>query len=154
MAQVPIDLTASIPCSAVQALPPQGGMLLATAPPQGDRAALEAMFVRVAEPPVDVVNRNAVVASAERARIGECSSIDITSDNEATTAAFTGLMWDIEQPVEGAAGQTEIVQVPAEGRMAGDFRPQVVGVFSDLEGAVPAGLSFDMTVDTRFSSSP
>ncbi|WP_432420640.1 arabinosyltransferase domain-containing protein [Nocardia farcinica] len=154
MAQVPIDLTASIPCSAVQALPPQGGMLLATAPPQGDRAALEAMFVRVSESSVDVVNRNAVVASAERARIGECSSIDITSDNEATTAAFTGLMWDIEQPVEGAAGQTEIVQVPAEGRMAGDFRPQVVGVFSDLEGAVPAGLSFDMTVDTRFSSSP
>ena len=30
MSQVPIDLTASIPCSAVDALPPEGGMLLAT----------------------------------------------------------------------------------------------------------------------------
>ncbi len=154
MAQVPIDLTASIPCAAVDALPPQGGMLLATAPPQGDRAALEAMFVRVSESSVDVVNRNAVVASAERARIGECSSIDIASDNESTTAAFTGMFRDVERAVEGEPGRTEIVQVPVEGRMAGDFRPQVVGVFSDLEGAVPAGLSFDMTVDTRFSSSP
>jgi arabinosyltransferase B len=90
MSQVPIDLTASIPCSAVDALPPQGGMLLATAPPQGDRASLEAMFVRVSDTSVDVVNRNAVVASAERARMGESSSIDIASDNQRTRAAFTG----------------------------------------------------------------
>ena len=154
MSQVPIDLTASVPCATVAALPPQGGMLLATAPPQGDRASMEAMFVRVSDTSVDVVNRNAVVASAERARMAECSSIDITSDNERTTAAFTGLLWDVERPVEGEPGRTEIVQVPAEGQMAGDFRPQVVGVFSDLEGAVPAGLSFDLTVDTRFTSGP
>lgn len=154
MSQVPIDLTASIPCSAVDALPPEGGMLLATAPPQGDRASLEAMFVRVSDTSVDVVNRNAVVASAERARMAECSSIDISSDNERTTAAFTGMQWDVERPVEGEPGRTEIVQVPAEGLMAGDFRPQVVGVFSDLQGAVPAGLSFDLTVDTRFTSGP
>ncbi|WP_084495364.1 arabinosyltransferase domain-containing protein [Nocardia shimofusensis] len=154
MSQVPIELTASIPCSSVNTLPPEGGMLLATAPPQGDRAALEAMFVRVSDTSVDVVNRNAVVASAERARMGECSSIDIASDNQSTSAAFPGMFWDVERPVDGEPGRTEIVQVPAEGRMAGDFRPQVVGVFSDLEGAVPAGLSFDMTVDTRFSSSP
>ncbi|MBF6069897.1 arabinosyltransferase domain-containing protein [Nocardia farcinica] len=155
MAQVPIDLAASIPCSAVDVLPAQGGMLLATAPPQGDRAALEAMFVRVSENSVDVVNRNAVVASAERARMGECSAIRIASDNARTTAVFEGMQREIERPVQGGApGQTELVRVPVEGTMPGDFRPQVVGVFSDLEGAVPAGLSFDMTVDTRFSSSP
>src|SRR5262249_23562068 len=90
MSQVPIDLRASIPWSAVRALPPQGGMLLATAPPQGDRAALEAMFVRVSETSVDVVDRNAVVTSAERAEMGRCSAIVIDSDHERTRAAFTG----------------------------------------------------------------
>ncbi|TQM29433.1 arabinosyltransferase B [Nocardia bhagyanarayanae] len=153
MSQVPTDLRASIPCSTVATLPAQGGMLLATAPPQGDRAALEAMFVRVSESSVDVVDRNAVVASAERERMGECSSIVITSDRERTHAAFEGLTRTVEQPVEGGRG-VESVQAPVEGQLIGDLRPQVVGVFSDLKGAVPAGLSFDMTVDTRFSSSP
>nr|WP_228789847.1 arabinosyltransferase domain-containing protein [Nocardia puris] len=155
MSQVPIDLTATIPCAAVAALPEQGGMLLATAPPQGDRAALEALFVRVSDSAVDVVDRNAVVASAERSRMGECSAITITSDQNRTHAAFVGLTNTVERPVEGGApGQVETVQVPVEGQLLGDLRPQVVGVFTDLRGDVPADLAFDMTVDTRFSSSP
>ncbi|WP_405179069.1 arabinosyltransferase domain-containing protein [Nocardia sp. NBC_01377] len=155
MSQVPIELQATIPCSAVEALPPQGGMLLATAPPQGDGAALEALFVRVSETSVDVVDRNAVVTTADRAAMGQCSSIVITSDNERTTAAFTGLTKTVERPVQGGApGVKETVQVPVEGQLIGDLRPQVVGVFSDLEGAVPSGLSFTMNVDTRFSSTP
>ncbi|ONM46020.1 arabinosyltransferase [Nocardia donostiensis] len=140
MSQVPIELSASIPCAAVGQLPAHGGMLLATAPPQGDRAALEALFVRVSESSVDVVDRNAVVASAGRERMADCSAITITSDNERTFAAFEGLTTADGQPVQG--------------QLAGDLRPQVVGVFSDLSGAVPQGLAFDMTVDTRFSSTP
>ncbi|MFI6957170.1 arabinosyltransferase domain-containing protein [Nocardia sp. NPDC050408] len=155
MSQVPIDLTASIPCAAVEQLPSYGGMLLATAPPQGDRASLEAMFVRVSDTTVDVVDRNAVVASAERAQLGACTSITIRSDVDRTRAAFEGVTTTIERPVEGAApGTTQKVEVPVEGQLSGDLRPQVVGVFTDLKGAVPSGLSFHMTVDTRFSSSP
>ncbi|MEV0296569.1 arabinosyltransferase domain-containing protein [Nocardia sp. NPDC050710] len=155
MSQVPTTLKATIPCSAVDALPAQGGMLLATAPPQGDRAALEAMFVRVSETSVDVVDRNAVVASAERSEMGRCSSIAITSDDQRTRAEFTGLTKTVERPVQGGApGAEESVRVPVEGQLSGDLRPQVVGVFTDLKGAVPAGLSFDMTIDTRFTSTP
>nr|WP_229719119.1 arabinosyltransferase domain-containing protein [Nocardia jinanensis] len=140
MSQVPIDLTATIPCSAVNQLPPQGGMLLATAPPQGDRAALEALFVRVSETSVDVVDRNAVVATADRAAMADCSAITIHSDSAATTAAFEGL----------TTGTGE----PNAGRLVGDLRPQMVGVFTDMTGGIPAGLSLDSTLDTRFTSSP
>ncbi|MFC3963893.1 arabinosyltransferase domain-containing protein [Nocardia jiangsuensis] len=140
MSQVPLEVRATIPCSAVEQLPPQGGMLLATAPPQGTGAALESLFVRVSETAVDVIDRNAVVATAERARMAECGTIVIGSDIDATTAVFDGLLTPEGKPVGGT--------------LTGDLRPQVVGVFTDLRGDVPAGLSFDMDVDTRFSTSP
>ncbi|MGW5386969.1 arabinosyltransferase domain-containing protein [Nocardia sp. NPDC003963] len=140
MSQVPTDLTATIPCSAVNQLPPQGGMLLATAPPQGDRAALEALFVRVSETSVDVVDRNAVVATADRAEMANCSAITIRSDSTATSAAFEGL--------------TTETGAPNAGRLVGDLRPQMVGVFTDMTGDIPAGLSLDSTIDTRFTSNP
>lgn len=140
MSQAPVDLNASIPCSTVAQLPPEGGMLLATAPPQGDQASLQAMFVRVSDTTVDVVDRNAVVASADRAAMADCAQLTISSNIERTSAAFEGLPAEPGQPVEG--------------RLDGDLRPQVVGVFSDLSGPAPDGLSFDMTVDTRFTSNP
>ncbi|MFD6102870.1 arabinosyltransferase domain-containing protein [Nocardia salmonicida] len=154
MSQVPIDLNVSIPCSAVATLPEQGGMLLATAPPQGDRAALEALFVRVSDTAVDVVDRNAVVASADRSAMDGCSAIRISSDQNRTSAEFVGLTKQVERPVAGQPGVVETVQVPVQGQLAGDLRPQIVGVFTDLEGAVPPGLSLTSTIDTRFSSSP
>ncbi|MGX1763017.1 hypothetical protein ACWIG5_40050, partial [Streptomyces lydicus] len=91
MSQVPIDLKATIPCSTVAQLPERGGMLLATAPPQGDRAALEALFIRVSETSVDVIDRNAVVVSAPRADMEQCSSLVLTSDHDRTRAVFEGL---------------------------------------------------------------
>ncbi len=132
MSQVPIDLTASIPCSLIAQLPQ--GIALNTAPQQGDRAALEAMFVRVTPETVDVMDRNAIVASAKRSQLDGCSAITISSDINSTRAEFVG--------------------TGIQGTLNGDLRPQVVGVFSDLRGPAPAGLSFHMTVDTRFTSTP
>ncbi|WP_069162114.1 arabinosyltransferase domain-containing protein [Nocardia altamirensis] len=155
ISQMPVDLKATIPCSTVAQLPERGGMLLATAPPQGDRAALEALFIRVSDTSVDVVDRNAVVVSALRADMERCSNIELISNHERTHAEFVGLTRTITQPVAGAApGTVQQVEVPVEGTLTGDLRPQVVGVFSELKGAAPAGLSFKMTVDTRFSTSP
>ena len=140
MSQVPLDLSITIPCSVVDQLPAQGGILLATAPPQGTGAALEAMFVRVSDASVDVLDRNVVVATAARDQMAQCSQIVVTSDIDRTFAQFEGLTTTTGQPVQG--------------ELTGDLRPQVVGVFTDLEGAVPPGLSFTMNVDSRFSSSP
>ena len=44
---------------------------------------------------------------------------------------------------------------PLRGERSGyDFRPQIVGVFTDLSGRAPPGLEFSATIDTRYSSSP
>ncbi|MCM6776843.1 arabinosyltransferase domain-containing protein [Nocardia sp. CDC141] len=132
MSQVPVDLDASIPCALVAQVPQ--GIILNTAPQQGEWAALEGMFVRVTPDSVDVMDRNAIVASAKRSQLDGCSAITISSDIHRTTAEFVG--------------------TGIKGTLNGDLRPQVVGIFSDLKGPAPAGLSFHMTVDTRFTSTP
>lgn len=99
MSQVPIDLKATIPCAAVNQLAdPRGGILLATAPPQGKEADLQGLFVRVSGETVDVLDRNAVVASAERSEMGNCGQILITSDSTRTYAKFDGLTRTVERP--------------------------------------------------------
>nr|WP_233532601.1 arabinosyltransferase domain-containing protein [Antrihabitans sp. YC2-6] len=140
MSQAPIDLHATIPCATVDKLPPRGGILFATAPPQGEGAPLEAMIIRVSETRVEVLDRNVVVAAADRADMSKCSAITIDSDINRTAVDFTGLTYPTGDPVRGELG--------------GDLRPQVVGVFSDLSGPSPEGLSVQITVDTRFSSKP
>ncbi|QNG20921.1 arabinosyltransferase [Rhodococcus triatomae] len=142
MAQVPVRFEATIPCSTVADLPDYGGILLSTAPPQGEGAPLNALFVRVSGESVDVLDRNVVVASAPREQVqsAQCSQIAISADINRTTAEFTGLTTEAGDPVRGELG--------------GDLRPQVVGVFTDLQGAAPDGLSVSIDVDSRFSSSP
>ncbi|WP_415639080.1 arabinosyltransferase domain-containing protein, partial [Prescottella defluvii] len=142
MSQVPVSLSATIPCRAVAELPEAGGILLATAPPQGEKAAVNAMFVRVSSETVDVLDRNVIVASAPRADVesGQCTEIRIDSDITGTTAEFVGLTNDDGEPVTGT--------------LLHDYRPQVVGIFTDLDGQSVPGLSFTMDVDSRFSSSP
>jgi arabinosyltransferase B len=141
MAQVPIDLQATVPCALVRELPREGGLLLATAPPQGTDAPLNAMFMRVTADTVDVLDRNVVVASAPRARVeaGGCTAITFSSDINSTTATFEGL---------------SIGGNPVTGTLTGDLRPQVVGVFTSLDGPAPAGLSLTANIDSRFTSSP
>ncbi|MCX5042231.1 arabinosyltransferase domain-containing protein [Aldersonia sp. NBC_00410] len=141
VAQVPLDLSATIPCSVIEQLPARGGIVLSTAPAQGTGAPLEAMFVRASETTVDVLDRNVVVATTDRSRMNECSQITISSDINRTTAQFEGL-------VSPETGQ------PVAGELKGDLRPQVVGVFTDVTGPVPPRLSFTMNVDSRYSSSP
>ena len=44
---------------------------------------------------------------------------------------------------------------PLKGERGGyDFRPQIVGVFTDLSGPAPPGWTFSATIDTRYSSAP
>lgn len=141
MSQVPLRFEATIPCTAVGELPESGGMLLATAPANGQDAALNAMFVRVGDENVDVLDRNVVVATAPRAEVesSACAELRIYSDADRTTAEFVGL--------------SDENGLPRAGELGGDLRPLVVGVFSDLTTAVP-GLEVNVDVDSRFTSSP
>ncbi len=143
----PVDVTATVPCSVVRNLPPNGGVVLSTAPKKGKDAALNALFVVVNSQRVDVTDRNVVIASVPRdqaaggAGAPGCSRIEITSTRAGTFATFVGLTDPAGKPVGGGFPDPNL-------------RPQIVGVFTDLTGAAPPGLRLSATIDTRFSTTP
>ncbi len=139
----PVDVTATVPCSVVRALPPGGGVVLSTAPKKGKDAALNALFVVASSQRVDVTDRNVVIASVPRdqAASPQCQHIEITSTGAGTFATFVGLTDPGGKPVRGGFADPNL-------------RPQIVGVFTDLTGPAPAGLRLSATIDTRFSTTP
>ncbi|MBO0679771.1 arabinosyltransferase domain-containing protein [Mycolicibacterium sp. S2-37] len=147
MSLSPVGLTASIPCEVVRGMPADGGLVLGTAPAEGRDAALNAMLVTVNDSRVDVIVRNVVVASVERDRVagGGCERIDITSNLDGTYADFVGLTQDSGEN----AGQPQ-----RTGYADPNLRPAIVGVFTDLTGPAPPGMSFSAEIDTRYTTQP
>ena len=141
ISQAPVELTATVPCEVIDTMPGDGGLVLGTAPEQGRDAALNAMLVMVSESRVDVIVRNVVVASVDRDRMGGCSELVITSSLDGTYAEFVGLTQQ-----DGSPQRT--------GYPDPNLRPAIVGVFTDLSGPAPPGLSLSATIDTRFTSQP
>lgn len=139
----PVDVNVTVPCSAVRGLPPEGGVVLSTAPKKGKDAALNALFVVVNGKRVDVTDRNVVIASAARDQVEspQCQRIEITSTKAGAFATFVGLNDPAGKPLGGGFPDPNL-------------RPQIVGVFTDLSGAAPAGLQLSATIDTRFSTTP
>ncbi|MGK2881862.1 MAG: arabinosyltransferase domain-containing protein [Mycobacterium sp.] len=143
ISQVPVTLSASIPCALVDDLGADGGLLLGTAPADGKQAALNAMLVNVTDERVDVIVRNVVVASVDRDSVQspDCRQIDITSSEAGTYANFVGLTkGDGSEQLTGFDDP--------------NLRPTIVGVFTDLTGPAPPGLQFSAEIDSRFSSTP
>ena len=146
--QVPTDMTVTVPCDVIRSMPPNGGTVLSTAPKGGKEAALAALFVRVTPQRVDITDRNVVVASVARSRVvgagtsPGCSRIEITSTDAGTFATFVGLT----DPTTGKEQRTGFADP--------NLRPQIVGIFTDLVGPAPPGLSASATIDTRFSTKP
>ncbi len=139
----PVDVTATVPCSLVRALPPEGGVVLGTAPRKGKDAALNALFVVANSKSVVVTDRNVVLASASRDQVSsaQCQRIEITSTQAGAFATFVGLTDPAGKPVRGGFPDPNL-------------RPQIVGVFTDLTGPAPPGLQLSATIDTRFSTTP
>lgn len=139
----PVDVNVTVPCSVVRALPPEGGVVLSTAPKKGKDAALNALFVVVNGKRVDVTDRNVVIASAARDQVAspQCQRIEITSTKAGAFATFVGLNDPAGKPISGGFPDPNL-------------RPQIVGVFTDLSGPAPSGLKLSATIDTRFSTTP
>lgn len=147
ISQAPVSLTATVPCEVVRTMPRDGGLLFGTAPAEGRDAALNAMLVNVTRTRVDVIVRNVVVASVNRDRVAGpgCERIEITSNEDGTFAEFVGLT-----QVSGEnAGQPQ-----RTGYSDPNLRPAIVGVFTDLTGPAPPGMSLSATIDTRFTTQP
>src|SRR6516165_7187528 len=122
----PVDVTVTVPCSVVRALPPEGGVVLSTAPKKGKDAALNGLFVVANSKRVDVTDRNVVIASVPRdqAESPQCQRIEITSTQAGAFATFVGLSDQAGKPVRGGFPDPNL-------------RPQIVGVFTDLTGPAP-----------------
>ncbi|TDZ98279.1 arabinosyltransferase domain-containing protein [Mycobacteroides salmoniphilum] len=144
--QTPMDMTVTVPCTVINSVPAEGAVIVGTAPPEGKEAALQGLFVKVSKERVDITDRNVVIATAPRAKVAspDCRRIVITSSDKGTFATFEGLRGD------GADKTADL----KSGFPDPNLRPQIVGVFTQLTGPAPAGLSLTAHIDTRFSSSP
>ncbi|MGD9619114.1 MAG: arabinosyltransferase domain-containing protein [Mycolicibacterium sp.] len=133
----PRSLDVSIPCTAVAGLPADGGLVFSTIPPGGIDAGRNGLFVRAYADDVIVAFRDSVAAVAPRDAVdsGACSVIRIWADVGGAGADFVG--------IPGAAGT-----------LAPEKRPQVAGIFTELEATSGTGVSATVDIDTRFITSP
>ncbi|MGB3483542.1 MAG: arabinosyltransferase domain-containing protein [Mycobacterium sp.] len=149
---VATDLDITIPCSAAAGLTENRTVLLSTVPKQAPQAVDRGLLIERANNNLVVVVRNTPVVSAPmQAVLGpDCQRLEFSAHADTVTAEFVGLT-----EADNPATTSEDESSPLRGERGGyDFRPQIVGVFTDLAGPAPPGLEFSATIDTRYSSSP
>ncbi len=149
---VATDLTVTVPCEAAAGLAggvnPGKTVLLSTVPKQAPKAVDRGLLIVRANNDLVLVVRNVPVVTAPLSQVlsPACQRLTFTAHADRITAEFIGLTQGPNAEHPGA---------PLRGEKSGyDFRPQIVGVFTDLSGPVPSGLNFSATIDTRYSSSP
>ncbi len=139
---VPLQLDASVPCSAFRDLP--GGTVLSTVPADAPDASAKGLIAKVADEPggrtLSVLLRDIPLLSAPLAEVGSCTRLTVTSTAQATTGEFTGVARK-----DGTAFTNTV---------GGDVRPQVVGVFTDLDRGQLGDAHVHAAINSRFSSSP
>ena len=149
---VATDLTITVPCSSAAGLagPQNRGrtVLLSTVPRQAPKATDRGLLIERVNNDLLVIVRNTPVVSAPLDQVlsPACQRLTFTAHADKVTGEFVGLVQgpDADNPGEPLRGE----------RSGYDFRPQIVGVFTDLSGRAPPGLEFSATLDTRYSSSP
>ena len=152
---VATDLDITIPCSAAAGLDRPGRtVLLSTVPKQAPKAVDRGLLIERVNNDLLVIVRNTPVVSAPLDQVlsPQCQELRFTAHADKVTGEFVGLQAEPDvNDQENPAQPRE----PLRGERGGyDFRPQIVGVFTDLSGRAPPGLEFSATIDTRYSSSP
>ncbi len=134
VAYAPARLEMAVPCAAMSGVAASGGgIVLSTVPAGAPDAAKKGLLVSVRGGTLAVDLRGQTLLSAPVAELtGAGCALNLTSTATATTAHL--------------AGRTVTA--------TGDVRPQVTGVYSEVAGATPPGLSLTATIDTRFFTSP
>ncbi|MGX9788666.1 arabinosyltransferase domain-containing protein [Mycobacterium sp. MMS18-G62] len=149
---VATDLTITVPCRAAAGLagPQNAGktVLLSTVPKQAPKAVDRGLLIERVNNDLLVIVRNTPVVSAPLDQVlsPACQRLTFTAHADKVTGEFVGLVTGRDSDNPGK---------PLRGERSGyDFRPQIVGVFTDLAGPAPPGLQFSATIDSRYSSSP
>ncbi len=146
---VPTDLSIEIPCRAAAGLNANGNtVLLSTVPKQAPKAVDRGLLIQRANDDLVVVVRNTPVVVAPMAQVlsPACEKLTFTAHADKVAGEFVGLKKGADSDDPGAALKGE--------RGGYDFRPQIVGVFTDLSGPAPPGLRLSATIDTRYSTGP
>ncbi len=149
---VPDRLDVTLPCSAAAALPGGTGTLVATGPkgsPDTVRRGLQIAVNGGGEgrpAALQVVVRNTPLISVDTATLAnpDCRTVRFRGDAETVEAEVTGVTGPDGAPIKG-------------GKDNGfDYRPQTVGVYSDLAGPVTDAtrIRFHADVDTRYTTTP
>ena len=152
---VATDLEITVPCRLAAGLTGNKTVLLSTVPKQAPKAVDRGLLIERVNGNLNVIVRNTpVVVAPMRAVLSPaCQELTFTAHADKVTAEFVGLTEadssDSTDPTDTDADQ------PLRGERGGyDFRPQIIGVFTDLDGPAPDGLSFSANLDTRYSSAP
>ena len=123
-------------------------MLLSTVPKQAPKAVDRGLLIERVNNDLLVIVRNTpvVIAPLNQVLSPACQELTFTAHADKVTGEFVGLVNgpDTDNPGEPLRGE----------RSGYDFRPQIVGVFTDLAGPAPPGLKFSATIDSRYSTSP
>ncbi len=149
---VATDLNLTVPCQAAAGLAgPKNAsktVLLSTVPKQAPKAVDRGLLLQRINDDLVLIVRNVPVVAAPLSQVlsPSCRHLTFSAHADRVTAEFVGLKQGPDAEHPGS---------PLRGEKSGyDFRPQIVGVFTDLAGPTPPGLSFSATIDTRYSSSP
>ena len=162
IAYVATDLNITVPCGAAAGLagplpnvagpaaPPNANktVLLSTVPKQAPKAVDRGLLIQRVNDNLLLIVRNTPVVTAPLSQVlsPACQRLTFTARADQVTGEFVGLVTGPDSDDPGA---------PLRGAKIGyDFRPQIVGVFTDLSGPAPPGLSLSATIDTRYSSAP
>jgi arabinosyltransferase C len=152
---VATDLTITVPCQAAAGLagPDNRGrtVLLSTVPKQAPKAVDRGLLIERVNNDLLVIVRNTPVVSAPLDQVlsPSCKYLTFTARADKVTGEFVGLTQ------AASSGSADDPDAPLRGERGGyDFRPQIVGVFTDLSGPAPDGLKFSATIDSRYSSAP
>ncbi|MFI8971291.1 arabinosyltransferase domain-containing protein [Nocardia asteroides] len=137
---VPQQLSAQLPCTMLRDLPETGTTILAGTVPAASGQTSRGLTVAVREGVLGVQARDVPMLSAPVAEIANCDRITIESTIAATTVEFAGA-----QRQDGS---------PFRNTVTVDKRPQIVGVYTDLDEAALAGARLHADIDSRFTSTP
>ncbi|EFV12006.2 arabinosyltransferase domain-containing protein [Segniliparus rugosus] len=131
------DLRIAVPCSLAQQLPAEGGNLVSTAPVRGKNNKVNALYVSADRDSLVASVRAVPLLVVPRAQQDNPNCrIEVQADAKHTVVRITGV---------GAQPLVHDVPDPL-------LRPQIVGVFTDLQGPAPEGLHAYFLIDTRFNT--
>ncbi|NUS90907.1 MAG: arabinosyltransferase, partial [Nocardia sp.] len=133
----PLRLDLTVPCPVLSGAE---GTVVETVPDGSGQSSARGLRVTVTGDTLSVVLRDVPLLAADRAELGGCTALTVTSSALASTAELTGTARADGTPFRAEVGR--------------DIRPQLVGVFTDLPEAQLGGIRLHADIESRFTSSP